>query len=276
MRYPDKTCAECGRQFTPRLPNKQKCCSKPCADRMAHRAAMLKRTACCKRCGIQYHPKASDRLTYCSRECSAAQRIDDMRLKREALRLKRKLSRLFSQLRQCKACKAAFVARNNQVTCGNRLCKRLVRLANVGQPIDKRCKVCGEPVAVVSRNRCPLCTSCRANAVRIRRRREKRLRERRATFVTAKHRTAEVLKGLAVMIQQAGNRCPCCGLLMTKAIDPNNDRALQIDHAVPLSKGGSDLFPNLRPLCRRCNLLKSDFVAPDIVIGEWMKQEATA
>jgi hypothetical protein len=59
---------------------------------------------------------------------------------------------------------------------------------------------------------------------------------------------------------------------MTKAIDPNNDRALELDHAMPLSKGGDDIFPNLRPMCRKCNRLKSDCVAVDIAVGEWLKE----
>lgn len=37
-----------------------------------------------------------------------------------------------------------------------------------------------------------------------------------------------------------------------------NGASLHIDHIIPDSKGGLPVLENLRVLCRRCNLLKSD------------------
>lgn len=51
-----------------------------------------------------------------------------------------------------------------------------------------------------------------------------------------------------------GHRCVCCGA------DPKVDPSvrLEIDHIVPVSKGGTNEESNLRTLCRACNAGKKD------------------
>ena len=44
-----------------------------------------------------------------------------------------------------------------------------------------------------------------------------------------------------------GYRCRCCG---------RRTKDLEIDHIVPISKGGKSTYDNLQTLCRRCNKLK--------------------
>lgn len=44
------------------------------------------------------------------------------------------------------------------------------------------------------------------------------------------------------------NRCVACG----------KKTKLEVDHIVPLSKGGSSYISNIQPLCRSCNASKSD------------------
>jgi 5-methylcytosine-specific restriction endonuclease McrA len=43
-----------------------------------------------------------------------------------------------------------------------------------------------------------------------------------------------------------GNRCAKCG----------SKKLLEVDHVVPLARGGSHLPENIQPLCRRCNRSK--------------------
>ena len=59
-------------------------------------------------------------------------------------------------------------------------------------------------------------------------------------------------------------QCYCCGL----KFDPygwdkegliwNNNVSLEIDHIIPISKGGSDRIENKKPMCSTCNRYKSD------------------
>lgn len=50
------------------------------------------------------------------------------------------------------------------------------------------------------------------------------------------------------VLEAYGNVCLRCGA----------KENIQIDHVVPLSKGGTNLLENLQPLCRSCNARKSD------------------
>ena len=56
--------------------------------------------------------------------------------------------------------------------------------------------------------------------------------------------TAEELRALC---EQYGNRCLACG---------DTEAALEADHVVPLSRGGSDDIGNIQPLCGACNRKK--------------------
>ena len=270
------TCAGCGDGFTPHKNafRKQRFCSKPCADKASNKAATSRRTATCQVCGKTYNPKAANRLTCCSRECGweyhRRNRFAAMNQEAAERRERERLRLLFDRLKQCVVCKAAFVAKvSSQVQCGSEECKRL-HLSGID--IDKRCKACGEPVAIVRKNRSALCAKCRTAALTLQKRRAKRKYNARHKYATSRHQSVKVMAGINFLVRIAGTQCPCCGLLMSKAIDPNNDRALELDHALPLSRGGDDLFPNLRPICRKCNGLKGAFTAPDIVIGEWLKE----
>lgn len=51
---------------------------------------------------------------------------------------------------------------------------------------------------------------------------------------------------IAEMLLRYGNRCLCCG----------TTERLQIDHIVPITKGGTRSIDNLQPLCKSCNCKK--------------------
>ena len=54
------------------------------------------------------------------------------------------------------------------------------------------------------------------------------------------------------VLQRDNLRCVACGH------GANDGRALEVDHKVPVSKGGLDTLDNLQTLCDRCNGGKSD------------------
>lgn len=50
----------------------------------------------------------------------------------------------------------------------------------------------------------------------------------------------------AVLCEQYGNLCVCCG----------GQKTLHADHVIPLSLGGPDTISNIQPLCKKCNSKK--------------------
>jgi 5-methylcytosine-specific restriction endonuclease McrA len=57
---------------------------------------------------------------------------------------------------------------------------------------------------------------------------------------------------------RANFRCEACGASpKDKDKDKDEEVRLEVDHIIPVSKGGSSAFNNLQALCRACNLGKA-------------------
>lgn len=50
------------------------------------------------------------------------------------------------------------------------------------------------------------------------------------------------------IFKRDGFKCLCCGY----------DKRLEIDHIIPVSKGGENKLSNLQTLCKSCNCIKKD------------------
>lgn len=64
-------------------------------------------------------------------------------------------------------------------------------------------------------------------------------------------------KGIRHEVLKRDNfKCSECG-------KPKTDEPLEVDHILPISKGGTDEMSNLRALCKTCNREKSDLIHGD-------------
>jgi hypothetical protein len=61
-----------------------------------------------------------------------------------------------------------------------------------------------------------------------------------------------------IIIEQAGRRCEYCGRRLA-------DAEIEIDHIVPVTRGGGGSLSNLACSCKDCNRSKSDYL-----IEEWL------
>ncbi len=58
--------------------------------------------------------------------------------------------------------------------------------------------------------------------------------------------------------------CGLCGIPVKRNAEVTDPRAMEIDHIIPISKGGAHVIENLQIACRSCNAWKSD---KDLCIG---------
>lgn len=59
-----------------------------------------------------------------------------------------------------------------------------------------------------------------------------------------------------VVLERDGWRCYLCACDLMRGGDNRHPRAATIDHVVPLSRGGTHTYANLRACCRACNNAK--------------------
>lgn len=65
---------------------------------------------------------------------------------------------------------------------------------------------------------------------------------------------------LVEIFDYGGGQCACCGKQLTFSNYGyfGNRGAWEVDHRVPVSRGGSENLRNLQPMCIPCNRAKGD------------------
>ena len=75
--------------------------------------------------------------------------------------------------------------------------------------------------------------------------------------------TAETHRIKARLIQQSGNKCNGCGYQFPKDLHRHQlarkDGSFELDHKVPLCRGGTNEWQNLQVLCIPCHDGKTNF-----------------
>ena len=247
MQLQDTTrlCELCGAAFTPTW-KPQRFCSRACG--YANRK--IDRGLTCLHCGKAYEPKMYDRVTFCSRPCALAHRTAGS--KREADR-----RRAVEGHGACVIC-GGVLTRQQQKTC-SRACRlehnRLAaqRFNATRKPIVERvCKECGiQFIPEYGDKREGFCGE------RCLRRCYKRIAKavRRARTRGVVSESINPVK----VFDRDGWRCQLCGKPTPKdKRGSTHSRAPELDHIIPIARGGSHTWANVQCLCRACNQAKSD------------------
>lgn len=264
----------CGDACKPQITGMCHKCGDACSGALC-RACYRNRHAApirnCEICGNEFRrlQRQNDSARTCSRECGFVLYAREKAANARATQAdNERASKLAGSLKPCRNC-GIYIA-GIRLTCSDE-CQRLDAIAQrTGREFS--CLDCGATVAPVQRrkNLClpKRCTRCES----ARRRAQRRLAKMRLTESTdllkRLGRTSEVATRLAAIVRAENGICPLCGLLLSEDCDPNHDRHLEFDHKLPRSKGGRDDYSNLRAICRRCNGLKRDFTAPELVLNE--------
>lgn len=186
---------------------------------------------------------------YCSRQCRFAYlnwRTETRTVQREGDRWEVGLWKLCA----CSNCKGVFFSKQPKAHLCSRKCS--IEYHNPPVPIrEMECRQCGRRYEGKGQ---PVCGDCvclnlkaATKAAKIKR------RYQLASTQVEPIRVDEIF-------DRDGWVCQECGTSVSKSLDVNDDRYPNLDHVIPLAKGGTHTKENVRCTCRKCNIEKSDKV----------------
>lgn len=234
-------CKQCGKSFE--AERRRAYCSaecRPSRNRPSNWTPLAKATNQCAICGASFETHITGRK-YCSRACNmkAFKARNTRGYLLEPARIVAKEFKRRKAMRDISLRKQGSIRRKADM--------RRKRLAH-------SCACCGVRLDGVRLN-ITYCIKCSADRLATQRRAAKSLRR-------ARKRSTKV-EGVAIdpiaIFERDGWLCHLCGGKTLKAKRGTmHDKAPQLDHIIPLAKGGSHTEGNLACSHGRCNLMKSD------------------
>ena len=199
-------------------------------------------------------PKNKDGNKYCSRDCAYKhQKQWSLMAPSESCALP-DYTQVFEH--QCVNCKDLFLSRYiTGVKYCSKACRYKAQLKREQLLIATReCAICGVAFSRLYGYPSTVCDDgCRATLKRNERRRHKA--KRRAVKRGVNSEIVDRIK----VFNRDGWKCKGCGCdTPIELMGTNHDDAPELDHVIPLSKGGEHNMLNTQCLCRTCNKLKSN------------------
>lgn len=210
----------------------------------------------CERCGKDSYRTLSGTNPGGNRFCSMTCRTEHMTFHREGP----SCSVTFAN---CKQCFRGFARQRNEAWCSvhcrreyARAMARLMAAINASRVVA--CKGCGAEYCNLPKygmvKYCPSCALVMRRAAAYVYKRLRRGLERAAVIE---------LVDPYVVFDKANWHCELCFRPTPKDLRGTvHPTAPELDHVVPISKGGPHCYANLQCLCRRCNGLKSNKIFP--------------
>lgn len=232
--------------------------AKYCSDSCKWRAQTLRRypragvkqppkdrTCACKGCGAIYQNKrgggtAGEGSNFCSRDCAFAA----------------KAAAPWCSVRSgyCKSCAAPYVSKRPKTYCSE-ACRPKAEPVYLPLP-PRACKLCGndfEPAYTGGRASSYCGAQCSKAVADATKRIEKA--KRKAVLARAMIERVDPF----VVFARDGWKCRLCGIRTPQAKRGTfDDDAPELDHILPLSKGGAHSYLNTQCACRQCNIGKAD------------------
>lgn len=250
----ERVCLICGAVDYVKPSDQSKYCSKECRTK-----AKMQPDVVCMHCGKSFHPKnnGGNKKMFCSRECSFAFKTN----RSEQKKIKAALDHTASLNKVCSVCGKEFVAENvNQKICSDECHKELARVYSYNRSKGSKvitehiCKHCGKSFkAEYGDKKREFCSySCgRRFAHKV----EDKNHRRRARRFGVAYQPINKLK----VFERDGWTCQICGRKTPKKLLGSiNLKAPELDHRVPISKGGGHTLNNVQCACRRCNINKGN------------------
>lgn len=237
-------CKQCGECFEKsKYRSNHMFCSNYCAHKWRYNHPKYsKRT--CRNCGKPFIPKGSERISFCSRECFF-----------ESIKRREPKERLIPnrRARPCSYCGGIIPKPGSKKVCdGCRVHHFMTQqlkydAAKRTSPRTYKCKRCGREITVAYANKKrKFCSdTCLRRWSRVQAKAVRRARKR--NVVREKFHPIEVF-------MRDGWRCRLCGIDTPASLRGTlHDQAPELDHVIPLSRGGPHTMNNTQCLCRKCN-----------------------
>ena len=263
-----KECPACRGFFMPNAKggHEQTYCSRTCGYRFRRgcKPRDEKQTLECRHCKAAFD-SAYPEAMYCTKKCKTAawhannpERSKELRLREQRQRPEATLCAYIAKA--CKGCGKADGKRREWELCSGCLRSRALSVGRLQALITNQAKhkAIARVVLCVGCDceYCPLygvklaatCPSCEAEVNRERQRASKDRRDKRLKCV--ERETIHKAKVFA----RDGWRCQLCGIGTPKDLRGTYaHNAPELDHIVPVSRGGAHTYANTQCLCRSCN-----------------------
>lgn len=265
-----KTCTVCGKEYETRQ-STGKYCGRKCKASAVYHKAIACHIYTCEQCGKEFHPKAKDRTRFCSRECSFASMAvnkaarDEVKALEAPARRAALIEERKNRQRVCRHCGKMFNPVRTAVCCSDGCYKadankKTFEVNKASKEIKARaCKGCGNVFTPEYGNKrrsfcSDVCSSRYADRVQ-----RKKLggneHRHRARHHGVEYEPVNVLKVFA----RDSWTCQICGCKTPERLrGKNKPRSPELDHRVPMSKGGGHTYSNVQCACRSCNGAKGN------------------
>jgi 5-methylcytosine-specific restriction endonuclease McrA len=258
-----RACLVCGDDFKTRRDGKIMTCSDECRSTQ-NKWPMKRSQKQCEMCKKQFTVKHVRFSRTCGRQCAAKLRMKECansivwvpttwqsRLKKCVVKLNAKWR---GNLVECEQCGRNRTTNNGRCRhCTKRLSpESLWRIRrNVAEWLfrsQKKCRECDQRAEWHS----SLCPTCASN-------RDRQRAKQTGHKARCRKHGSEYRAGIKLrhVLARDGACCSYCGIRTTRHIH-NADTQAEIDHVIPISKGGGHVMENLVVACRKCNNKKSD------------------
>lgn len=271
-------CEHCGAEFDRRNVT-QRFCSEKCrrvGDWVRARArgykAPSRYTFVCKCCGKEYQTAYKDRDTYCSRDCA----FKDKERRCACGASLRGTSKEWcdqcgaqSKRRTCAICGVTFESTRARRYCSDECFKEKKRrraayydkLQFEAQVKPRECKQCGRVFTPEFGDGNWIYCSKRCGKKAGEKYKAKGNHQQRAKHYGVRYEWFSDL----VVLRRDGWRCYICGCSTPRELRGTyEDNAPEIDHIIPLSRGGTHTKDNVRCCCRACNGAKADMMLKEM------------
>ena len=237
-------CAICGDEFHSCFPS-----AKYCSDGCRQAANTRKKAAIdrrrwesrqfnCKHCGVLVRPEFCNtpRSVFCSDACSGADRRPPKKI-------------------PCRKCEKVFVSKHQSAYCSDECRKAPASRTFI-------CKTCGIDVITAGDKRAKYCSDlCQTRFYNRRPRKGRGRRGSRSSDYKGRAKHANVYYepvNRKRLFERDGWKCQICGRKTLKKWRVDSDKSPELDHRIPMSKGGPHTWENCQLACKGCNWEKGN------------------